>query len=136
MDLYAPKGWKGYTNVSHIRNVCEKNSIKMNKLRTIPKGLGIPLSHVTQPTALFIQMKGPWERKGWRSSYSYTHWALMHHSSVMDINNFYEGQEPGKPMWLPIDVWIEDAMSHLANSIEDCTGFKLRAMYEFIEVPQ
>ena len=136
MDLHAKKGWNGYTNVTHIRAVCEKNGIKMNKVNFKSQGPGIHIKHVNQPTALFIQMKGPWERKGWRTSYSYTHWALMLHSRVIDINNIYADQEDKRPDWLPVQIWIEDAMAHLTNSIDKCTGFQLRAMYEFIEVPK
>jgi len=135
MDLYCPKGWNGYTNVSHIRGVCEKNGIKMNRLKYSGKKPGIPITHVNQPTALFIQMKGPWERRGWRGAYSNTHWALMLHSRVLDINNVYANQEDPRPTWLPVSIWIEDVMSHLANTIDKCQGFQLRAVYEFIEVP-
>jgi hypothetical protein len=134
MDLYCKKGWNGYTNVTHIRAVCERNGIKMNKVNFKSQGPGIHIKYVSQPTAMFVQMKGPWEKKGWRSSYSYTHWALMHYHHVIDINNRYsEGEDP---YWFDTDSWINEALAHLANSIKDCTGFQLRAMYEFIEVPK
>ena len=130
MDLYAKKGWNGYTNVSHIRTVCEKRGIKMNLIKPHKPDF-IPPSH--HPMAVFVQMKGPWERKGWRSAYSYTHWALCIQGMILDINSVLErGRHDPRPEWTNEETWRFTVLAHLADSIKDCNGFKVRAVYEFV----
>lgn len=129
MDLYAKKGWNGYTNVSHIRDVVVRKGLRMNKIPV--KTLR---DYFNNPTALFIQLEGPWEEKGWRSAYGYTHWALGYKINVMDINNMHYFSRK-VPFWLPTMYWRSPVMNDLIRGTENATGWHVRAAYEFLGVP-
>ena len=135
MDLYSKKGWNGYTNVGHIKNVVIRNGIRMYKLKRVNKEKDLQLLYANKPTAMFIQLEGPWESKGWRSAYSYTHWALLVGNQVMDINNVYYEHQINRPIWVARGKWKNEIMKFLVEHTDDCTGFHIRAAYEFLEIP-
>ena len=132
MDLHSPKGWNGYTNVGHIRNVVEAKNIKMRKFDHIFVD-GLAESSFKHPVALFSQLEGPWEEKGWRSAYSYTHWSLLLGQQVIDFNHRYE--EDKAPRWFASLEWKEDTMQRLVEGTKGCTGWHIRAAYEFTLLP-
>ena len=134
MDTYNPKGWNGYTNVSHMYQVMREFRIEMIRLQK-PKKAEWRFNYTDHPTAIFVQMEGPWEKKGWRSAYNYTHWALMLQNKIMDINNWRRESEYGHPVWLDKEEWLELIMPRLCDEVNYCTGHHIRGAYQFQEFP-
>ena len=137
-NTYA-KGWHGYTNIGHIKRALESLDIQMVKTKEYDDLSNVPIDIADlNPVLLFLQIEGPWCDKGWRSSYSNTHWALFERGLVMDVNNLGDGdydpvEKIGHPRWIDIDLWELEVMSYL---VEDCyqgTGWHVRSGYNIIE---
>lgn len=134
MDLYAKKGWNGYTNVSHIRDVLTRKGIRMHKITRFDDMKYVPdFIQFVKPTALFIQLEGLWEELGWRSAYNYTHWVLLMGASAIDYNNRLSSEQKA-PFWLRIPRWENETMQYLVDGTEGCTGWHIRGAYEFLKV--
>lgn len=137
-DTYA-KGWHGYTNIGHIKKALESLDIQMVKTKEYDDLNKIPIYiGSSNPVLLFLQIEGPWCKKGWRSSYNNTHWTLFELGLVMDVNNIWEdnydhAEKIGHPQWVDISIWEDEVMPHLLSTIDRGIGWHVRSGYNIIE---
>lgn len=129
LEKYNEKGWGGYTNVNHIRNVLEARGRTFDKVDVQE----LDLMERNRLTACFLQIKGPWMGKGWRSEYTHTHWALFQFGHCLDVNNpmIYGDQ----PTWISIRDWKRDTMPRIIASYEEGNGWGLRSAYSVERLP-
>lgn len=129
MDLlrkHNEKGWHGYTNINHIRNVLKALGGTFIKV-TIDDIYTMFAMKKLQMTALFLQIKGPWVGHGWWNEYTHTHWVLIQFGYCLDVNNpVIQGD---KIMWIPIEDWKTETMPRVVGSYKDGNGWELRGAY-------
>ena len=130
MDSTYQKGWRGYTNVGHIKSALKFKGIEMVKVKTYDNLKNVPA--ILKPTLLFIQIEGPWMGKGWRSEYNRTHWAFFHNNRAMDVNN--PPKTDGiRPKWINIGIWNRKIMKFLVGTYFEGSGWHVRVGYELKE---
>lgn len=123
MDKVIEKGWNGYTNINHIRAALKVAGILMVKTSLYDEGM--VMNPPTEPTLFFIQIKGAWTGKGWRSDYNHTHWALGDKRQFMDVNNpIYSGH----PTWVDHPTWRHSIIPDLVQGM-DGNGWHVRSAY-------
>lgn len=128
-----PKKYRGFTNVTDIRSVLENNGILFKHLKQWKNLTELPAITDDSMVAIFVQIDGPWTKEGgWRSAYSRTHWALIHGSMMMDVNNIHFTGSDLIP-WVEIKDWKECIMPLLINCEPDATGWYVRGGYEVLE---
>lgn len=133
MDNNCKKGWNGYTNIGHIKNVLRSKGLTLIKFKDFDNRRHLPTKEenkFNEPIIFFLQIEGHWSGKGWRSDYSHTHYCLLHHEMVMDVNN-YTGEN--SPEWFTINDWDQDVTPFFVDVINKGTGWYIRAAYRVME---
>ena len=138
MGATTAKGWNGYTNIGHIQRALNSVDIEMVKTKNFD-GLDIIPKDIADknPVLLFIQIDGPWVKKGWRSAYNNTHWALFDNGLVMDVNNITIDDIDTEtktihPRWIDIDFWHRHVMDNLVDDAYNGTGWYIRSGYNIL----
>lgn len=129
MDKTYKKGHRGYTNVGHIKAALQSKNIDMIKTKDFDGQRWIEYSEQT-PLLLFLQLDGEWVKKGWRSAYNHTHWALFQNDHAMDVNNIFtlKHNMRTKVPWVTRTKWHILIMPFLMES-ENCDGWYVRSGY-------